>query len=190
MNAKQPFVANQAQVDEAAIAPLPNSRKIYVEGSRADLRVPMREIRQADTPTAMGGEQNPPIFVYDCSGPYTDPAARIDIRSGLPALRQAWIEERGDTEVLPGLSSEYGRVRAADARLDELRKTMVAFGTVKKGTSIQLNYVPGSGIRTLVEGAQKGPDIQGEDFYAALLKIWLGKSPADNSLKTALLGGK
>ena len=121
MNATDKFIASSAHVDEAAIAPLPNSRKIYVEGSRADLRVPMREIRQADTPTAMGGEQNPPIFVYDCSGPYTDPAARIDIRSGLPALRQAWIEGRGDTEVLPDLSSEYGRVRAADSHLDELR---------------------------------------------------------------------
>ena len=87
MNAKQPFVANQAQVDEAAIAPLPNSRKIYVEGSRPDIQVPMREISQSDTPTGMGGERNPPIYVYDCSGPYTDPTAKIDIRAGLPALR-------------------------------------------------------------------------------------------------------
>lgn len=76
------------------------------------------------------------------------------------------------------------------SRLDELRKTMVAFGTVKKGTSIQLNYVPGSGIRTLVEGAQKGPDIQGEDFYAALLKIWLGTKPVDSDLKAGLLNAK
>ena len=101
MNAKQPFVANQAQVDEAAIAPLPNSRKIYVEGSRPDIQVPMREISQSDTPTGMGGERNPPIYVYDCSGPYTDPTAKIDIRAGLSALRQQWIEERGDTEVFP-----------------------------------------------------------------------------------------
>jgi phosphomethylpyrimidine synthase len=81
----------------------------------------MREISQADTPTGMGGEQNPPIYVYDCSGPYSDPAAKIDIRQGLPALRQKWIEERGDTEVLPGLSSEYGRGRASDADLNGLR---------------------------------------------------------------------
>ncbi|THF61943.1 phosphomethylpyrimidine synthase ThiC [Pseudothauera nasutitermitis] len=121
MNAKEQFVAAQARVDEAAVAPLPNSRKIYVQGSRQDIRVPMREISQADTPASFGAEPNPPITVYDCSGPYTDPAARIDIRSGLPALRQAWIEERGDTEVLPGLSSEYGRARAADTRLDALR---------------------------------------------------------------------
>ncbi|SMF45869.1 phosphomethylpyrimidine synthase ThiC [Pseudogulbenkiania subflava] len=108
-------------VDQAAIQPLPNSRKIYVEGSRPDIRVPMREISQADTPTQFGGEQNPPIYVYDCSGPYTDPAVKIDVRNGLAALRAAWIEERGDTEQLAGLSSEYGRAREADAKLDELR---------------------------------------------------------------------
>lgn len=121
MNAKEQFIATQARVDDAAIAPLPNSRKIYVAGSRPDIRVPMREIRQSDTPASFGAEPNPPIFVYDCSGPYTDPQAKIDIRAGLPALRQAWIEERGDTEVLPDLSSEYGRIRAADPKLDELR---------------------------------------------------------------------
>ena len=121
MNANEKFIAAKAHVDEAAIAPLPNSRKIYVEGSRPDIRVPMREITQSDTSESMGFERNPPVYVYDCSGPYTDPTARIDIRSGLPALRQAWIEERGDTEVLPGLSSEFGRMRAADASLDELR---------------------------------------------------------------------
>ena len=121
MNANDQFIAAAAQVDSAAIQPLPNSRKIYVQGSRPDIRVPMREISQADTPTGFGGEKNPPIYVYDCSGPYTDPNARIDIRSGLPALRQQWIEERGDTEVLPDLSSEYGRIRAADPKLDELR---------------------------------------------------------------------
>ncbi len=75
-------------------------------------------------------------------------------------------------------------------RLDELRKTMVSFGTVKKGTAIQLNLVPGAGIRTLVDGAQKGPDIQGDDFYAALLKIWLGAKPVDDDLKTGLLSAK
>ncbi|MBS1173703.1 MAG: phosphomethylpyrimidine synthase ThiC, partial [Proteobacteria bacterium] len=121
MNAHEKFIATQAHVDEAAIQPLPNSRKIHVEGSRPDIRVPMREIRQSDTPAAMGAEKNPPVFVYDCSGPYSDPTAKIDIRNGLPPLRAGWIEERGDTEILPRLSSEYGRGRAADTRLDELR---------------------------------------------------------------------
>jgi phosphomethylpyrimidine synthase len=117
MNAKDNFNAARAHVDEAAIQPLPNSKKIYVTGSRPDIRVPMREIAQ--TPT--GSEPNPPIFVYDCSGPYTDPAAQIDIRAGLPPLRAGWIAERGDTEELPGLSSDYGRSREADAGLAELR---------------------------------------------------------------------
>ena len=121
MNAKEQFLAAQAQPDDAAIQPLPNSRKVYVEGSRPDIRVPMREITQADTPTAFGGEKNPPIYVYDCSGPYTDPQAKIDIRKGLPALRGAWVIERNDTEELPGPTSEYGRAREADASLDHLR---------------------------------------------------------------------
>ncbi|GMU47882.1 MAG: phosphomethylpyrimidine synthase [Candidatus Desulfobacillus denitrificans] len=121
MNAKEQFVAASAHVDAAAVQPLPQSRKVYVTGSRPDLRVPMREISQSDTPTAMGGEKNPSICVYDCSGPYTDPAARIDIRKGLPALRQQWIEERGDSEELPQLSSAYGRSREADPALAAMR---------------------------------------------------------------------
>lgn len=121
MNANEKFIASSAHVDEAAIAPLPNSRKIFIEGSRPDIRVPMREITQADTPTAFGGEKNPPIYVYDCSGPYTDPSVKIDVRNGLSALRAKWIEERGDTEQLDGMTSEYGRAREADKSLDELR---------------------------------------------------------------------
>ncbi|MFN5880940.1 MAG: phosphomethylpyrimidine synthase ThiC, partial [Burkholderiales bacterium] len=121
MNANPKFLAATAEVDADAIAPLPMSSKVYATGSRADIRVPMREIRQSDTPAGMGAEPNPPIFVYDTSGPYTDPQARIDIRKGLPALRGAWIEERGDTEVMSGPSSAYGRERLADSRLAELR---------------------------------------------------------------------
>ncbi|QDZ30319.1 phosphomethylpyrimidine synthase ThiC [Noviherbaspirillum sp. UKPF54] len=121
MNANPQFLAATAKVDEAAIQPLPNSRKIYVEGSRPDIRVPMREISQADTPASMGAEKNPPIYVYDTSGPYTDPTVQIDIRSGLPALRAAWIAERGDTEELAGPSSQYGIERLNDPKLAELR---------------------------------------------------------------------
>ncbi len=117
----QQFVAASAHVDAAAVQPLPQSRKIYVTGSRPDLRVPMREISQSDTPAAMGAERNPPICVYDCSGPYTDPQAKIDIRKGLPALRQQWIEERGDSEELPALTSAYGREREADPALAAMR---------------------------------------------------------------------
>ncbi|HYD96690.1 MAG TPA: phosphomethylpyrimidine synthase ThiC [Noviherbaspirillum sp.] len=121
MNANPQFLAATAKVDDAAIQPLPNSRKIYVEGSRPDIRVPMREISQADTPASFGAEKNPPIYVYDTSGPYTDPDVKIDIRSGLAALRAGWIAERGDTEELPGPSSQYGVERLNDPKLAELR---------------------------------------------------------------------
>jgi len=121
MNANDRFFARDAKVDSAAVAPLPASRKIYVEGSRTDLRVPMREIAQTDTPASFGAEKNPPLAVYDTSGPYTDPDARIDIREGLPALRARWIDERGDTVTLDAPTSAYGRARLADAALAGLR---------------------------------------------------------------------
>lgn len=110
-----------ATVDTDSVQPFPKSRKVYVEGSRPDIRVPMREITLDDTPTDMGGEKNDPLYVYDTSGPYTDPEASIDVRKGLAPLRENWILEREDTEQLDGLTSEYGRARAADLRLDELR---------------------------------------------------------------------
>ncbi|WP_305799422.1 phosphomethylpyrimidine synthase ThiC [Marinobacterium weihaiense] len=114
-------LSNTAQVDKDSVQPFPKSRKVYVEGSRPDIRVPMREITLDDTPTDMGGEKNDPLYVYDTSGPYTDPDATIDVRKGLAPLRENWILERDDTEQLDGLTSEYGRARAADLRLDELR---------------------------------------------------------------------
>ena len=121
MNANPQFLASRATVDLAAIEPLPQSRKIYETGSRPDIRVPFREISQDVTPTLFGGETNPPLTVYDTSGPYTDPDVSIDIRKGLPTPRLPWILERNDTEELSGLSSQYGRARLADAELDALR---------------------------------------------------------------------
>ncbi len=121
MNANPEFLNQSAHVDEAAVKPLPNSRKIYVQGSRPDIRVPMREISQSETPASFGAEKNPPIFVYDTSGPYSDPGAKIDIRTGLESVRGAWIEGRGDTEPLDGLTSEFGRQRLSDPQLAEMR---------------------------------------------------------------------
>jgi phosphomethylpyrimidine synthase len=108
-------------MSEAVTTPIAGSRKIHVTGSRPDLRVPMREIVQAATPTLFGGEENPPIVVYDTSGPYTDPEHAVDLTRGLPALRAGWITERGDVERLDGLSSSFGRARTDDARLDAVR---------------------------------------------------------------------
>jgi len=121
MNAPLKFDAATAMVDEAAIEPFPNSRKTYIEGSRPDIRVPMRAISQSPTPDSFGGEANPPLFVYDTSGPYSDPAASIDVRRGLTTPRLPWILERGDTEELPGPTSEYGQARLQDPALTALR---------------------------------------------------------------------
>ncbi len=121
MNA-QPSLQQQAQqLSESVTRPIPGSSKIFVTGSRPDLQVPMREIAQTRTPTLFGGEENPPVTVYDTSGPYTDPRANIDLAAGLAAVRARWIEERGDTEQLAGLSSDFGRARQHDARLDAVR---------------------------------------------------------------------
>jgi len=126
MNAKAPFhsekfTAETAVVDAAAIAPLPNSSKVYIEGSRPDIRVPMRRISQSDTAASFGAEKNPPIYVYDTSGPYSEPGAAIDIRSGLGTPRLPWILDRADTEELAGPSSAYGIERLNDPALAELR---------------------------------------------------------------------
>jgi len=101
--------------------PFVNSRKIYIEGSTPDIRVPMREIALADTPDSHGASPNAPVLAYDTSGPYTDPEVDIDLRLGLPSLRQGWIEKRDDTEELAHLSSEYGRRRSQDAGLSVMR---------------------------------------------------------------------
>ena len=143
------FNAQTAHVDAAAIKPLPNSRKVYVQGSRPDLLVPMREISQAETPASMGAETNPPIYVYDCSGPYTDPAVRIDIRAGLAALREGWIAERDDTETLNKLTSDYGRQRLNDPELAEMRFDLKrAPRRAKTGKNVSQMHYARAGIIT------------------------------------------
>ncbi|QKE61974.1 phosphomethylpyrimidine synthase ThiC [Aquipseudomonas campi] len=114
-------LSESAQVDQQSIQPFPRSQKVYVQGSRPDIRVPMREISLDVTPTAFGGEINAPVTVYDTSGPYTDPTVTIDVRQGLADVRSAWIDDRGDTEKLPGLSSEFGQRRLNDAELTAMR---------------------------------------------------------------------
>ena len=116
-----PIHDETASVAAEMTRPLPGSRKIYVQGSRPDIQVPMREIVQDDTPSMFGASKNPPLFIYDTSGPYTDPAITVDVRKGIAPIRQAWIEERGDTEVLGDLTSAFGRERAGDGALDHLR---------------------------------------------------------------------
>jgi phosphomethylpyrimidine synthase len=117
----QAFVEKTAELSDEVTRPFPSSRKVYVTGSRPDLRVPMREVSLTPTQTSDGIEENPPIMIYDTSGPYTDPDARIDLLTGLPDLRDAWIRERGDTDLLDGPTSAFGRERQSDPRLSHLR---------------------------------------------------------------------
>jgi phosphomethylpyrimidine synthase len=143
MKVSAEFVGAAAQIDRAVTQPFPNSTRVYVEGSRPDIRVPMREIIQSETAVSLGPpEKNPPIHVYDTSGPYTDPAVTIDTRSGLPPLREPWILERNDTEMLSAPSSEYGRRRLTDPALAALRfqRTRIA-RRAKRGMNVtQMHY--------------------------------------------------
>lgn len=149
MSTQKNNVTRLEQLDRQSAQPFPNSRKVYLTGSRPDIRVPVREISLADTPTAFGGEKNAPVFVYDTSGPYTDPAVRIDLRKGLPDVRSRWIDERGDSEVLPGLTSDFGQARLADASLDALRFAHVRTPRrAKAGKNVTQMYYARQGIIT------------------------------------------
>ena len=129
---------------------LPASRKVYIQGSRPDIQVPMRKITLDSTPIQgvdeSDWEQNPPFYVYDTSGVYTDPNVDIDLTRGLPKLREGWIAERGDTEQLSGLSSSYGQARARDittanlrfAHIDKPRRAKSSEG--KAGNVTQMYY--------------------------------------------------
>ena len=170
MNANPKFLNATAQVDAAAVQPLPNSRKVYVTGSRPDLRVPLREISQSDTPASFGAEKNPPVMVYDTSGLYTDPQATIDIRAGLPALREHWIEERADTERLDGPTSQYGRERLADAKLAELRFNLHRKPRVAKtGANVsQMHYARRGLITPEMEYVAIRENLQRREYFARM----------------------
>ena len=115
------FIKKTTQLSEDVTRPFPNSRKVYVEGSRPDIRVPMRQVEQADTAASFGAEKNPPITVYDTSGPYSDPEASIDLLAGLADVRASWITDRADTEQLDGPSSAFGQERQSNPELAHLR---------------------------------------------------------------------
>ena len=95
--------------DQTSVQPFPNSRKVYVRGSSPSIRVPMRKILQADSPADFGGGSNEPIYVYDTSGPYSDPEVDIDLEQGLAPVRDQWIKESSDIKELDGPSSQFSR---------------------------------------------------------------------------------
>lgn len=137
-----------SSVNKAFIEPFPNSKKVYAKGSRDDINVPMRQIKLTDTIGDLA-EKNDPIHVYDTSGPYTDPAKTISYRDGIDSVRSNWIEERGDTEVLDGVSSNFSNERLNNKELDELRfEHLRAPRKAKKGKNVTQMHYAKKGIIT------------------------------------------
>ena len=143
MNANpEHFLEKISSLDTSTKQHFPNSRKIYVQGSRSDIQVPMREISLSATETRSGIEENAPIRVYDSSGIYSDKESAVNLRTGLPPVRENWINERNDTEELDSVSSTYGQARQSDLntahlRFEHLKKPLRA----KSGCNVtQLHY--------------------------------------------------
>ncbi len=139
--------------------PFPGSEKIHRSGVlHPSVRVAMRQISLQNTRSHFDktlDRPNEPVVVYDTSGPYTDPAADIDVRAGLPPLRQKWILDRGDVEELPELTSEYGRKRLSDPSLDYLRFDHLRKPLMAKRPSRSAGYGAGPAV-TQLEYARRG----------------------------------
>ena len=181
------FLQKTAQLSEAVTKPFPKSQKIYAEGSRQDIRVPMREISQDDTHTNDVPEKNPPIYVYDTSGPYTDPKAKIDLMKGLAPLREQWIEERGDTEFLDGPTSEYGAERQNDPELAKLRFEHIRKPRrAKAGANVTQMHYARQGIITpemefvAIRENNKLQEMKANPEYAKLLRQHKGDAMGAN----------
>lgn len=132
----------------------PSSEKVYIPGNiHKDIKVAMRRVKLTPTVSIVNGEkkikENSPVYVYDTSGPFSDPNAEIDLKKGLPRLREEWISRRNDTEQLPGLTSEYGRERLADKSLDNLRFEHIRMPLrAKEGHQVSQMYYAKKGIIT------------------------------------------
>ena len=132
----------------------PSSEKVYIPGNiHNDIKVAMRRVKLTPTVSIVNGEkkikENSPVYVYDTSGPFSDPNAEINLKKGLPRLREEWISRRNDTEQLPGLTSEYGRERLADKSLDSLRFEHIRMPLrAKEGHQVSQMYYAKKGIIT------------------------------------------
>ncbi|MEW8323819.1 MAG: phosphomethylpyrimidine synthase ThiC [Candidatus Thiodiazotropha taylori] len=143
------FIKKTATLSEEVTRPFYNSSKIYVEGSTPDIQVPMRQVEQEATSASFGAEENPPIPIYDTSGPFTDPRQTIDLMQGMPDLRTPWIEARGDTQRLDGPTSEYGQSRQNDPELAHLRFEHIrAPRRAKAGANVTQMHYARQGIIT------------------------------------------
>jgi phosphomethylpyrimidine synthase len=179
----QDFVRKTAQLSEEVTRPFPNSRKIHVTGSRPDLRVPMREVTLTPTQTNQGSEENPPVLIYDTSGPYTDPTARIDLLAGLPDIRSGWIAERADTEELSGPTSAFGQARQNDPQLAHLRfEHLRTPRRAKSGRNVTQMHYARQGLITpemeyvAIRENLRLDELRADPRYAKLLRQHPGQS--------------
>ncbi len=179
------FLNETASLDPEALKSFAKSKKVYITGSRPDLKVPFREISLSDTASSFGAEKNPPVMVYDTSGPYTDPDYQIDIRNGLPSLRSQWIEERDDTEFLDGPTSIFGHERKTNPELAKMRFNLLRQPRrAKTGKNVSQMHYARQGIVTpemeyiAIRENQRREDMSallqtqhpGHDFGAAIPK--------------------
>ncbi len=157
----------------------PASEKIYVQGSRPDIQVPMRKITLSDTPVHFGAvEKNGPLYIYDTSGVYTDPNVEVDLKKGLTAMRAAWILERDDTEQLDEPSSDFGKQRlndpeTADLRFELIRKPRRA----KAGKNVSQMYYARQGIIT---PEMQFIAIRENQKMEEMRDLWKGQHPGDS----------
>ncbi|MDT8382836.1 MAG: phosphomethylpyrimidine synthase ThiC [Gammaproteobacteria bacterium] len=181
----QEFLQKTAKLSAEVTQPFTNSRKIYVQGSRPDIRVPMREIAQSPTCNMEGTEveENPPITVYDTSGPFTDPDVDIDLMKGMPDVRDAWIKERDDTELLTGPTSEYGRKRQNDPELAQLRFEHIrAPRRARAGCNVSQMHYARKGIITpemefvAIRETQRLNELRTDPRYEKLLRQHPGEN--------------
>ncbi|HFE48044.1 MAG TPA: phosphomethylpyrimidine synthase ThiC [Chromatiaceae bacterium] len=182
------FVTRTSELSEAVTRPFSGSRKIYVQGSRADIRVPMREIDQSPTAASFGVEENPPITVYDTSGPFTDPDIEIDLMKGMPDVRGAWIRERADTEQLDGPTSDFGRARQEDEALASLRFEHIrAPRRALAGANVTQMHYARRGIITpemefvAIRENQRLDELRADPRYAKLLRQHPGQAFGANT---------
>ncbi len=166
-------------VSSVKIDSYPASEKIYVQGSRPDIQVPMRKITLSDTPVHFGAvEKNGPLYVYDTSGVYTDPNVEIDLKKGLGSVRTAWILERNDTEELTGPSSDFGRQRledpaTANLRFEHIRKPRRA----KAGANVSQMHYARQGIIT---PEMEFIAIRENQKMEEMRELWKDQHPGDS----------
>jgi len=181
--ARQQFVEHTNRLSDDVTKPISGARKIYVQGSRDDIRVPMREITQSATSGDFGSDENPPITVYDTSGPYTDPEVEIDLLKGLDSVRDAWVVERDDTQLLEAPSSDYAQTRLDDDSLEHLRfQHLRAPRCAKEGKNVSQMHYARKGIITpemeyvAIREDLRLQELKADPRYTTLLKQHPGHS--------------